>query len=242
MSNGDAAESFDTHFPARSMFSLIGDRWTTVVLYCLSLREVRRFNELQRQIPDISKKMLVQTLRSLERDGLVERTVYPQVPPKTEYRLTEDGHRLREPIAELCRWAVETRPLSPPSSLVATRRDRLGTHEHSRSGQLDHHGRHRRAFLGVLAVVVAGLVIGRRSPSDSTFPLRALDCDAGPMSIAGSVALASAGARSSSRFVISVIAEERQEFASVPLYACAALASIGQKAQGQHLAILAQLS
>ncbi len=107
MPNGDQSETFDAHFPARSMLALIGDRWTTVVLYCLSLREVRRFNELQRQIPDISKKMLVQTLRSLERDGLVERTVYPQVPPKTEYRLTEEGHRLREPIAELCRWAVE---------------------------------------------------------------------------------------------------------------------------------------
>jgi len=53
--------------------------------------------------------MLVQTLRSLERDGLVERTVYPQVPPKTEYRLTEDGRRLREPIAELCRWAADNR-------------------------------------------------------------------------------------------------------------------------------------
>jgi len=107
MPNQDATESFDTHFPARSMLALIGDKWTTVVLYCLSLREVRRFNELQRQIPDISKKMPVQTLRSLERDGLVERTVYPQVPPKTEYRLTEDGRRLREPIAELCRWAAD---------------------------------------------------------------------------------------------------------------------------------------
>lgn len=105
--NGRPGDGFDSQFPARNMLALIGDRWTTVVLYCLSLREVRRFNELQRQIPDISKKMLVQTLRSLERDGLVERTVYPQVPPKTEYRLTEDGHRLREPIAELCRWAVE---------------------------------------------------------------------------------------------------------------------------------------
>jgi DNA-binding HxlR family transcriptional regulator len=48
----------------------------TRVLYCISLREARRFNELQRQIPDISKKMLIQTLRNLERDGLVERTVY----------------------------------------------------------------------------------------------------------------------------------------------------------------------
>jgi DNA-binding HxlR family transcriptional regulator len=71
------------------------------VLYCISLREVQRFNELQRQIPDISKKMLIQTLRNLERDGLVERTVYQQVPPKIEYRLTEDGRRLRESISQL---------------------------------------------------------------------------------------------------------------------------------------------
>jgi len=94
-------------FPASRILGLIGDKWTTVVLYCLSREEVRRFNELQRQIPEISKKMLVQTLRGLERDGLVDRKVYPQVPPKTEYRLTDDGHRLREPIAELCLWAVE---------------------------------------------------------------------------------------------------------------------------------------
>jgi DNA-binding HxlR family transcriptional regulator len=72
--------------PAWRILDLIGDKWTPVVLYCISLREVRRFNELQRHIPDISKKMLIQTLRNLERDGLVERTVYQQVPPKTEYR------------------------------------------------------------------------------------------------------------------------------------------------------------
>jgi DNA-binding HxlR family transcriptional regulator len=51
--------------------------------------------------------MLIQTLRNLERDGLVERTMYQQVPPKTEYRLTEDGRRLREPISQLCAWATE---------------------------------------------------------------------------------------------------------------------------------------
>lgn len=102
-------EEQDIDFPARRILALIGDKWTTIVLYCLSLKEVRRFNELQRQIPEISKKMLVQTLRNLERDGLVDRKVYPQVPPKTEYRLTEDGHRLREPIAELCRWAFENK-------------------------------------------------------------------------------------------------------------------------------------
>ncbi len=94
-------------FPARAVLELIADKWTPVVLYCLSLREVRRFNELQRQIPDISKKMLIQTLRNLERDGLVHRAVYQEVPPKTEYRLTDEGRRLREPIAQLCAWAIE---------------------------------------------------------------------------------------------------------------------------------------
>jgi len=97
----------NSRFPAWRILDLIGDKWTPVVLYCISLREVRRFNELQREIPHISKKMLIQTLRSLERDGLVARTVYQQVPPKTEYRLTEDGRRLREPISQLCAWAVK---------------------------------------------------------------------------------------------------------------------------------------
>ncbi len=99
----------DKRFPARRVLALIADKWTPVVLYCLSAREVRRFNELQRQIPDISKKMLIQTLRNLERDGFVHRTVYQQVPPKTEYRLTEEGRRIREPIAQLCAWARDNR-------------------------------------------------------------------------------------------------------------------------------------
>jgi threonine/homoserine/homoserine lactone efflux protein len=71
MPQGQASEALQ--FPSRTILSLIGDKWTIVVLYCLSLEEVRRFNEMQRQIPDISKKMLVQTLRTLERNGLVER-------------------------------------------------------------------------------------------------------------------------------------------------------------------------
>lgn len=104
---GRGLDVLDLTYPARAVLTLIGDKWTPVVLYCLSVREVRRFNELQRQIPDISKKMLIQTLRHLERDGLVHRTVYQEVPPKTEYRLTGDGRRLREPIAQLCSWGAE---------------------------------------------------------------------------------------------------------------------------------------
>jgi DNA-binding HxlR family transcriptional regulator len=87
MSADAQPDVLDVRFPTRRILAIIGDKWTTVVLYCLSIREHRRFNELQKQIPDISKKMLIQTLRNLERDGLLERTVYQQVPPKTEYRV-----------------------------------------------------------------------------------------------------------------------------------------------------------
>ena len=94
----------DANCPLRQMFDLIGDRWTSTVLFVIS-DGVKRYSELQRQIPDVTKKMLTQTLRTLERDGLVERTVYPVVPPKTEYRLTPLGLRFLEPIAALAEWA-----------------------------------------------------------------------------------------------------------------------------------------
>jgi len=118
----------DTHFPARRILDLISDKWTPTVLYCLSLGEVRRFNELQRQIPEISKKILIQTLRNLERDGLVDRTVYQQVPPKTEYRLTEDGRRLREPISQLCAWAIENEAFI---AAIFARRDQASSAQNS---------------------------------------------------------------------------------------------------------------
>lgn len=95
---------FDERYPARRVLRLVGDKWTPVVLFCLS-GGTRRFNELQRSIPDISKKMLIQVLRRLEADALVERTVHTVVPPRTEYRLTETGRQLHEPVAYLCRWA-----------------------------------------------------------------------------------------------------------------------------------------
>ena len=70
------AEVLDQRYPARRILDLIGSRWTPVVLYCLS-QEVGRFNEMQRRIPDISKKMLTHTLRDLERKGLVRRDAHP---------------------------------------------------------------------------------------------------------------------------------------------------------------------
>jgi DNA-binding HxlR family transcriptional regulator len=99
------SDIFDARYPARRILKLIGDKWTPIVLYCLS-GGVRRFNELQHHIPDISKKMLIQVLRKLEASGLVDRKVYQVVPPKTEYTLTETGRRLHEPVALLCRWAA----------------------------------------------------------------------------------------------------------------------------------------
>src|SRR5713226_5875835 len=99
------SDIFDARYPARRILKLIGDKWTPIVLYCLS-GGVRRFNEMQRHIPDISKKMLIQVLRRLESFDLVVRKVYPVVPPKTEYTLTATGRRLHEPVALLCRWAA----------------------------------------------------------------------------------------------------------------------------------------
>ena len=90
----------------RRVLRIVGDKWTPIVLYCLA-GGVLRFSDFQHRIPDISKKMLTQVLRELEAAGLVERTVYPTAPPKTEYRLTDTGRRMHEPTAMLCQWAHE---------------------------------------------------------------------------------------------------------------------------------------
>lgn len=102
------APVYDRRYPARQVLELIADKWTPIILYCLS-GGTRRFSELHHQIPDISKKMLIQVLRRLEQDGLVDRKVYPVVPPKTEYSLTPLGQRMHEPISLICTWAIEHR-------------------------------------------------------------------------------------------------------------------------------------
>ncbi|MEM9030717.1 MAG: helix-turn-helix domain-containing protein [Pseudomonadota bacterium] len=112
---------YDRQYPVRRVLELVGDKWTPIVLYCLS-RGTRRFSELQHQIPDISKKMLIQVLRRLETDGIVKRKVYPVVPPKTEYSLTPLGRKIHEPIALLCDWA-----LSHEADLDAVARHRART-------------------------------------------------------------------------------------------------------------------
>src|SRR5207247_6050965 len=90
--------------PSRLVLERIADKWTALVIQILA-RGTMRYAELQRAIGGISRKMLTQTLRSLERDGLVQRTVHPVVPPKVEYALTRLGRTLIEPLHALCRWS-----------------------------------------------------------------------------------------------------------------------------------------
>ncbi|MEO3385191.1 helix-turn-helix domain-containing protein [Mesorhizobium sp. CAU 1741] len=86
------------------VLSRVGDKWTVLVVELLSDGPMR-FNELRRSIGNISQKMLTTTLRGLERDGLVTRTVYPTVPPRVDYELTELGRELRIPVRALAGWA-----------------------------------------------------------------------------------------------------------------------------------------
>jgi DNA-binding HxlR family transcriptional regulator len=92
--------------PTRQVISRIGDRWSLLVLYALG-RGTRRFSQLRADVDGISQKMLTQTLRTLERDGLVDRRVYPVVPPKVEYSLTELGAGLAREISAIRTWAYD---------------------------------------------------------------------------------------------------------------------------------------
>ncbi len=89
-----------------TLLSRIGDKWTVLVVSTLG-EGPRRFNELRRDIPTVSQRMLTLTLRNLERDGLVSRTVTPSIPPRVDYELTELGHSLQKPITELAQWALD---------------------------------------------------------------------------------------------------------------------------------------
>lgn len=90
--------------PVRDVLDRIGDKWSVLILMMLA-REPRRFSALNKAVGDISKRMLTQTLRALQRDGLVERTVYATTPPRVDYRLTNLGRSALEPLAALIVWA-----------------------------------------------------------------------------------------------------------------------------------------
>lgn len=90
--------------PIRDVLDRLGDQWSLLVLETLETR-VWRFNELSREIPDISRQMLSKTLRRLEEDGFVTRSVYAEVPPRVEYQLTQLGHSILVPVKALIGWA-----------------------------------------------------------------------------------------------------------------------------------------
>ena len=89
--------------------SLISGKYKPITLYCLMEYEPVRFNEMQRYIKKIADKTLSQNLKELEADELIHREVYPQIPPKVEYSLTERGRSLVEVLDKLCDWGIENR-------------------------------------------------------------------------------------------------------------------------------------
>ncbi len=99
-------DPYSSACPSRTVLDRIGDRWTVLVVGSLAGGRMR-FSELARRIDGVSQKMLTQTLRGLERDGLVARTVHAEVPPRVEYELTNTGRTLIAPLATLDAWARE---------------------------------------------------------------------------------------------------------------------------------------
>ncbi|MCU0463439.1 MAG: helix-turn-helix transcriptional regulator [Anaerolineae bacterium] len=99
----------DSTCHTRKALELIGDKWTVLLLHAINTQTLR-YSELKRIVEGITHKMLAQTLRQLEHDGLVERTVYPVIPPKVEYRLTPLGQTLLPILGQLCGWAEQYFP------------------------------------------------------------------------------------------------------------------------------------
>jgi DNA-binding HxlR family transcriptional regulator len=92
-----------------SVLARVGDKWSVFVIMLLG-GGPRRFNEIKRMVGGISQRMLTLTLRGLERDGLVTRTVFPTIPPRVDYELTELGHGLSKPVQALGKWAFDHLP------------------------------------------------------------------------------------------------------------------------------------
>lgn len=110
LGNGKMTQRFvDDCVATREILSLIGDKWSVMVIVNLG-EGAMRFNDLKRAIEGISQRMLTLTLRGLECDGLVSRTVFPTTPPRVDYALTKLGRTLLNPVAELASWAQRHRP------------------------------------------------------------------------------------------------------------------------------------
>lgn len=101
MSNWDAGNC-----PVRDVINQIAGKWSTLLLQALAERPYR-FGELRRLVPDISQRMLTQTLRDLQRDGYIDRQVFPTKPPSVEYSMTDLGRSLFEPLSKVLTWATD---------------------------------------------------------------------------------------------------------------------------------------
>ena len=107
MNRNEVRDALYPNCPIRNVLSRVGDKWSMLVLFTLENNDCQRFKELQRNIPDISQKMLTATLKMLEGDGLIHREVFPEIPPRVEYSLTEKGKSLLPLIDNLLSWASE---------------------------------------------------------------------------------------------------------------------------------------
>ena len=107
MNRTEVRDALFPRCPIRNVLSRIGDKWSMLVLFTLENNGCKRFKELQRNIPDISQKMLTATLKTLEADGLVRREAYTEVPPRVEYSLSDKGRSLLPLINNLLTWAIE---------------------------------------------------------------------------------------------------------------------------------------
>ena len=107
MNRNEVRDALFPNCPVRNVLSRIGDKWSMLVLITLETNKNQRFKELQRNIPDISQKMLTTTLKMLEGDNLVHREAFPEIPPRVEYSLTDKGQSLLPLIDNLLVWASE---------------------------------------------------------------------------------------------------------------------------------------
>ncbi len=100
-----------TNCPVRTVLDRFGDKWSILVLLILGEKQKLRFNEINKEVgSDISQKMLTVTLRKLEADGFILRTIYPEIPPKVEYEITDLGKSLVPHVDNLTKWAVSNMP------------------------------------------------------------------------------------------------------------------------------------
>ena len=107
MNRNEVRDALYPDCPIRNVLSRVGDKWSMLVLFTLENNNSQRFKELQRNIPDISQKMLTATLKTLEGDGLILREAFPEIPPRVEYSLTQKGQSLLPLINNLISWASE---------------------------------------------------------------------------------------------------------------------------------------